>query len=51
MDDEAEAVELAGNVSLDEGIRTKDMKSKASTKEMGASIMSLWQQTLDKQHK
>ena len=51
MEEEAKAIEQAVNATLDEGVRTKDMRGEASTTEMGARVRSHLQEILDKQHK
>ncbi|KAJ5587128.1 uncharacterized protein N7459_002893 [Penicillium hispanicum] len=49
MEEEAAAVERAVNMTLDAGLRTKDMKGTASTKEMGFAIRATLQKLLDEQ--
>jgi len=51
MEEEAKAIEQAVNATLDEGVRTKDMRGEASTTEMGARVRSHLSTILDKQQK
>ena len=49
MEEEARAIEIAVNNTLDDGFRTKDMHGTSSTKEMGSQIRANLEKILAKQ--
>jgi 3-isopropylmalate dehydrogenase len=49
MEEEATAIEKAVNLTLDEGLRTRDMKGKASTTEIGSAIRKTLLELLNEQ--
>jgi 3-isopropylmalate dehydrogenase len=49
MEEEATAIEKAVNLTLDEGLRTRDMKGTASTTEIGSAIRKTLLELLNEQ--